>query len=58
MNLITASDRGLPYAPLGVSGTKVIRVYLDNVVDGKVNTANEPWWQMQFNFDTGEQVEE
>ena len=57
MELVTASEKGLPIAPKGVSGIHLIEVYLDDTIDEKYDTSNEPWQSFYYNFDTGEQVE-
>ena len=46
VELVTISDEGLPIAPAG-EGVQLIEVY----IDGKL------WHQMNYNFDTGEQVD-
>ena len=57
LELVTLSDQGLPIALEDVTGIHEIQIYLDNKVDEKVNLNLEPWYTMQYNFDTGEQVE-
>ena len=58
LELVTVSDRGLPFAAKGITGIHLIEVYLDEEVDGKYNEKTEPYYTVYYDFDSGKQVEE
>ena len=58
LELVTISDRGLPFAAKGITGIRLIEVYLDDTIDEKYNPNTEPYYSIRYDFDSGRQVEE